>query len=61
MNIKKILGFAGFGLAIAGGYFWMINQIPLSLAVWGLAIIIIIRLNRLKKKAKKKYDNKKKI
>jgi hypothetical protein len=59
MNTKKILGFAGFGLAIAGGYFWMINQIPLSLAVWGLAIIIIIRLNRLKKKAKK-YDNKRK-
>jgi hypothetical protein len=32
----------------------------LSLAVWGLAIIIIIRLNRLKKKAKK-YNNKRKI
>jgi hypothetical protein len=60
MNTKKILGFAGFGLAIAGGYLWWINQIPLSLAFWGLAIIIIIRLNRLKKKAKK-YDNKRKI
>ncbi len=57
MNTKKILGFAGFGLALSGGYFWMVNQIPLSLAVWGLAVIIIIRLNRLKKS---KDNNKRK-
>ncbi len=59
MNTKKILGFAGFGLALSGGYFWMINQIPLSLAVWGLAVIIIIRLNRLKKKSKDNNKRKK--
>jgi hypothetical protein len=49
MNTKKILGLAGFGLALSGGYLWMINQIPLSLIFWGLAILIIIRLNRIKK------------
>jgi hypothetical protein len=27
----------------------MINQIPLSLIFWGLAILIIIKLNRFKK------------
>jgi hypothetical protein len=49
MNTKKILGFTGFGLALSGGYLWMINQIPLSLIFWGLAILIIIKLNRFKK------------
>jgi predicted tellurium resistance membrane protein TerC len=58
MNVKKILGFVGFGLAILGGYFWIINQISLSLIMWGVAIVIIIKLNRIKKKAK--YNNKKK-
>ncbi len=58
MNTKKILGFTGFGLALSGGYLWMINHIPLSLIAWGLAIIIIIKLNRLKKKAKN--ENKRK-
>ncbi len=59
MNLKKILGFAGFGLALLGGYFWIVNQISLSLIMWGVAIVIIIKLNRIKKKAK--YNNKKKI
>jgi hypothetical protein len=58
MNVKKTLGFAGFGLALLGGYLWIINQISLSLIMWGAAIVIIIRLNRLKKKSK--YNNKKK-
>ena len=58
MNVKKILGFVGVGLAILGGYFWIINQISLSLIMWGVAIVIIIKLNRIKKKAK--YNNKKK-
>jgi len=54
MNIKKILGISGFGFALLGGYLWMINQIPLSLIFWGVAILIIIRLNRIKKKNSKK-------
>ena len=59
MNLKKIFGFAGLGLALLGGYFWIVNQISLSLIMWGAAIVIIIKLNRLKKKDK--YNNKKKI
>ncbi len=54
MNIKKILGISGFGFALLGGYLWMINQIPMSLIFWGVAILIIIRLNRIKKKENKK-------
>ena len=61
MNIKKILGIAGFGFALLGGYLWMINQIPLSLIFWGVAVLIIIRLNRIKKKNnKKRFDFSKK-
>ncbi len=49
MNTKKILGIIGFGLAIVGGYLWMINQFPLSLIIWGFTFLIILRLNRMKK------------
>ncbi len=49
MNIKKILGITGFGLAILGGYLWMIHQFPLSLVIWGFTFLIILRLNRMKK------------
>jgi hypothetical protein len=49
MNTKKILGITGFGLAIFGGYLWIINQYPLSLIVWGFTLLIILRLNRMKK------------
>lgn len=49
MNTKKILGITGFGLAILGGYLWIINQYPLSLIVWGFTLLIILRLNRMKK------------
>ncbi len=57
MNSKKILGIAGFGLAILGGYLWMINQFPLSLIIWGFTFLIILRLNRMKK-AQNKYNRK---
>jgi hypothetical protein len=59
MNIKKILGFAGFGLALFGGYLWVINQISLSLVMWGVAIVIIIKLNRLKKITKENKNKNK--
>ena len=57
MNTKKILGIAGFGLAILGGYLWMINQFPLSLIIWGFTFLIILRLNRMKK-AQNNYKRK---
>ncbi len=58
MIIKKIYTFIGFGFALFGGYFWMINQVPLSLILWGLTFLIIIRLNRLNK-GKNNYKRKK--
>ena len=58
MTTKRQLGFFGFGLAILGGYFWMINQIPLSLILWGGTFLIIAKLNRMKKKS---YSNRKKF
>jgi hypothetical protein len=57
MNTKKILGIAGFGLAILGGYLWVINQFPLSLIIWGFTFLIILRLNRMKK-AQNNYKRK---
>lgn len=56
MNTKKVLGFTGFGLAILGGYFWMVGPISLSMIVWGLTFIIILKLNRLNKT--KKFNDK---
>lgn len=50
MNLKKILTFTGFGLALVGGYLWMINQISFALILWGFTFLIIVRLNKLKKK-----------
>jgi hypothetical protein len=58
MNVRKTLGFLGFALAIIGGYLWIINQISLSLILWGAAVLIIIRLNRLKKKLNKNTKRK---
>jgi hypothetical protein len=57
MSMKKILTFIGFGLALLGGYLWMINQFPLSLILWGVTFLIIIRLNRLNKE-KNNYKRK---
>jgi hypothetical protein len=49
MKKNNLLAFTGFGTAILGGYLWMVNQIPLSLILWGVTFIIILRLNRMKK------------
>jgi hypothetical protein len=57
MNTRKVLGFTGFGLAILGGSLWMIGHISLSLILWGLTIIIILKLKRLNK-AKQNYKRK---
>jgi hypothetical protein len=44
--------------AIAGGIVWFLQQRLLALILWGVAIIIILKLNRQKKrlsKSKNKY------
>jgi hypothetical protein len=62
MNIKNILTFTGFGLALLGGYLWMIGQISIALILWGSTFLIIFRNNRmnknkLKNKNKFKYKH----
>lgn len=61
MKTKNILAFAGFGLALLGGYLWMIGQITFGMILWGLTFLIIFRINRMNKnrlKNKNKYSNK---
>jgi hypothetical protein len=44
--------------AVAGGIVWFLQQRLLALILWGVAIIIILKLNRQKKrlsKSKNKY------
>ncbi len=61
MKTKNILTFTGFGLALIGGYLWMINQISIALILWGLTFLIILRINRMNKNKLKnmnKFKNK---
>ena len=61
MNTRNIFTFAGFGLALIGGYLWMIGQISIALILWGLTFLIILRINRMNKnklKNKNKFKNK---
>jgi hypothetical protein len=61
MNTKNILTFTGFGLALLGGYLWMIGQISIALVLWGLTFLIIYRINRMNKnklKNRNKFKNK---
>ena len=50
MKTKNILAFTGFGLALLGGYLWMIGQISIAMILWGLTFLIILRINRINKK-----------
>ncbi len=61
MKTKNILTLAGFGLALLGGYLWMIGQITFGMILWGLTFLIIYRINRMNKnrlKYKNKFNNK---
>ena len=61
MNNNNILTFTGFGLALLGGYLWMIGQISIAMILWGLTFLIIFRINRINKnrlKNKNKFKNK---
>jgi uncharacterized membrane protein len=52
------IGILGMILAIAGGVAWFLQQRLLALLLWGVAVIIILKLNRQKKrssKSKNKY------
>ena len=61
MNTKNILTFMGFGLALLGGYLWMIGNISIALILWGLTFLIIFQINRINKSRLKnntKFKNK---
>jgi len=61
MKTKNSLAFAGFGLALLGGYLWMIGQITFGMILWGLTFLIIFRINRMNKnrlKNRNKFSNK---
>jgi len=57
MNTKNILTFMGFGLALLGGYLWMIGNISIALILWGLTFLIIFRINRMNKSRLKNKTN----
>ncbi len=61
MKTKNTLAFAGIGLALLGGYLWMIGQISIAMILWGLTFLIILRINRINKNRlqnKNKFKNK---
>jgi hypothetical protein len=56
--VRKIqsIGILGMILAIAGGIVWFFQQRLLSLLLWGVAVIIILKINKQRKtKSKNKY------
>ncbi|MFI5407262.1 MAG: hypothetical protein ACHQ1D_12230 [Nitrososphaerales archaeon] len=61
MKTRNILTFTGFGLALLGGYLWMLGQISIAMILWGLTFLIILRINRINKNRlqnKNKFKNK---
>jgi hypothetical protein len=56
--VRKIqsIGILGMILAITGGIVWFFQQRFLALVLWGVAVIIILKINKQRKtKSKNKY------
>jgi hypothetical protein len=56
--VRKIqsIGILGMIIAIAGGIVWFFQQRLLALVLWGVAVIIILKINKQRKtKSKNKY------
>ena len=49
---KQALGIAGMVLAIAGGVAWFYGQYPLGIIAWVAAFLLVLQLNKKKRKAK---------
>lgn len=47
------IGILGMIFAVAGGIVWFFQQRLLALVLWGVAGIIILKLNRQKKRSSK--------
>ena len=51
---KKILGIVGAVLAIGGGITWFLHPSLVSVLLWGAAGLILLKLNKTKRKANSK-------
>jgi hypothetical protein len=51
---KKILGIVGAILAIGGGITWFLHQNLVSVLLWGAAGLILLKLNKAKRKGNSK-------
>ena len=51
---KQLLGILGVCFAIGGGIVWIFNGYPVSAILWGIAVIIILRLKKSKPRSKKR-------
>ena len=51
---KKILGIVGAVLAIGGGITWFLHQYLVSVLLWGAAGLILLKLNKAKRKGNSK-------
>jgi 4-hydroxybenzoate polyprenyltransferase len=51
---RQSYGIIGIILAAAGGAAWFLQQQAIALILWGIAVIIIFRLNARRKKDRKR-------
>jgi hypothetical protein len=50
---RQALGIAGMVLAISGGVAWFYGQYVLGIIAWVAAFVVVLNLNKKKKKAAK--------
>jgi len=51
---KQILGILGACFAVGGGITWFFHQYLFSSILWAIAVIIVWKLNKMKKGSKKR-------
>jgi hypothetical protein len=51
---RQILGILGACFAVVGGIVWVFQLYPFSSILWAIAIIIVWKLNKMKKKSRKR-------
>jgi hypothetical protein len=56
VRYKRAIGILGIFFAILGGIAWFFQQIFLAIILWGIAAIVILRLNKQKKYSTKKRN-----
>ena len=49
---KQILGILGACLAVGGGITWFVHQYQISVVLWGIAGMILFKLNKSKTRSK---------